>query len=79
MDMNNFHRILLKIAYWLVAISIVVLIGLTFYTNHYIKKNSGNEKGINFESAPVEKAEDSNSKVNIGGMSVTIESKSDKK
>ncbi len=77
--MNKFHRILLKIAYWLVAVSIVVLIGLTFYTNHYIKKKSLEEKGISFESAPVEEPEDTGTNVSIGGMSVTVESKNNKK
>ena len=36
----NVHKVLLKIAYWLVALSILILIGLTFYARRVITQQS---------------------------------------
>lgn len=36
----NFQKILMKIAYWLVAISIVIMLGLTFFSNYLLKKQN---------------------------------------
>ena len=59
----NFQKILLKIAYWLVALSIVVLIGFTFYARHIISEKS--------QKASVKKTEaEKTSNIQIKGMSI---------
>lgn len=68
----NFQKIALKIAYWLVALSIVVLIGFTFYAHHVISNQSKN--------TPVKKVEmEETSNIQFSGMSLTIDNKKTKK
>jgi hypothetical protein len=38
----EFQKLLIKAAYWLVAISILVIIALTLFSSHLIKKQSKN-------------------------------------
>ena len=38
----EFQKLLIKTAYWLVAISILVMIGLTIFSQHLIKKQASN-------------------------------------
>ncbi|MFC1494482.1 hypothetical protein ACFL6W_04305 [Thermodesulfobacteriota bacterium] len=38
----EFQKLLIKTAYWLVAISILVMIGLTIFSQHLIKKQANN-------------------------------------
>lgn len=38
----DFQKLLIKTAYWLIAISILVIIGLTIFSHHLIKKQSNN-------------------------------------
>ena len=68
----NFQKIILKIAYWLVALSIVVLIGFTFYVRHIITSQPQN--------APVKKTEtEETTNIKFSGMSLTIDNKKAKK
>ena len=62
----NFHRILLKIAYWLIAISIVVMLGLTFFTRRLIKQESR-------RPVTVKEAFDTETKIKFSDMSITID------
>lgn len=62
----NFQRILLKIAYWLVALSIVVLIGLTFYARHVIT-------GQSQKTTEKPAVNDESTKIEFSGMSLTID------
>ena len=68
----NFQRILLKIAYWLVALSIVVLIGLTFYARRVI---TGQSQKTTEKPAVTEES----SKIEFSGMSLTIDNEKAKK
>ena len=67
------YNVLLKIAYWLVALSIVVLIGLTFYARRVITQQS--------QPAPVKSTAvvEEESTVKISGMTLTFDSKKPKK
>lgn len=38
----KFQNLLMKAAYWLIAISILVIIGLTIFSNHLIKRQANN-------------------------------------
>ena len=38
----EFQKLLIKTAYWLVAISILIIIGLTIFSQHLIKKQANN-------------------------------------
>lgn len=38
----EFQKLLIKTAYWLIAISILVIIGLTIFSHHLIKKQADN-------------------------------------
>ena len=68
----NFQKIALKIAYWLVALSILILIGFTFYARHIISSQSQN--------TPEKKAETEEiSNIKFSGMSLTIDNKKVKK
>lgn len=68
----NWQKTLLKIAYWLVALSIVVLIGFTFYARHIITGES--------QKAPVkETVTEETTNINFSGMSLTIDDKKAKK
>jgi peroxiredoxin family protein len=68
----NFQKILLKIAYWLVALSILVLIGFTFYARHVITSQSQN--------APVKKTEiEETSNIQVKGMSLSRDDEKAKK
>lgn len=72
----NVQRILLKIAYWLVAISIVVLIAFTFYARHIISQQSQQPPTIT-----VKKSHDTDEETNFeySGMSLKIENNKAKK
>ena len=68
----NFQRILLKIAYWLVALSIVVLIGLTFYARRVIT-------GQSQKTAEKPAVSEESTKIEFSGMSLTIDNEKGKK
>lgn len=68
----NWQKILLKIAYWLVALSIVILLGFTFYARHVISGKSQN--------TPVEKPDtEESTNIEFSGMSLTIDDEKAKK
>ena len=68
----NFQKIALKIAYWLVALSILVLIGFTFYARHIISGQSQN--------ATVKKTKtEETSNIQISGMSLSRDDEKAKK
>lgn len=71
----NFQKILLKIAYWLVAFSIFVLLGLMFFSSHLSKKQA---KGIATQNHATQTT-DTDTNINFSGMSVTIDDKIAKK
>ena len=68
----KFHKILLKIAYWLVALSILVLLGFTFYARHVISDKSQDDTAKKVE---VEET----SQIEISGMSLTLDNEKAKK
>ncbi len=68
----SIHRVLLKIAYWLVALSIVVLIGLTFFARRVITQQS--------QPAPVEKTvTEETTSIKFSGMTLTRDDGKSKK
>lgn len=69
------QSILLKIAYWLVALSIVVLIAFTFYARHIISQQSQNNQNISVEKTGTEER----SSFDISGMSLKIDNEKAKK
>ena len=68
----DFQKILLKAAYWLVAISIVVIIALTFYGNHLIKQESR-------KAVTVKEAFDNKTNIKFSDMSITLDDSITKK
>lgn len=71
----NIQRILLKIAYWLVALSIVVLIGFTFYARHIISQQSQGTQNSFVKNAE----EEEGTNIKFSGMSLTIDDEKAKK
>lgn len=68
----DIQKILLKIAYWLVALSIVVLIAFYFFARHVMTGPSGN-----ISVRKIEKEEKTN--IEFSGMSVSLDNKKAKK
>ena len=68
------QKILLKIAYWLVALSILVLIGFTFYARHIISQQSGTQQTSDKKTETEE-----TTNIQFSGMSVTIDNDKAKK
>ena len=68
----NFQKIALKIAYLLVAFSILVIIGLTFYGRHMVTKESR-------KAVTVKNAFDTETKIKFSDMSITIDDSITKK
>ena len=64
----SIHRILIKIAYWLVAASILVIIILTFITNRMLKQQSTGKKPVT-----VKEAWDTETKIKFSDMNITID------
>ena len=62
----NIHKILLKIAYWLIAISIVIMLGLTFFSRQLVKKQSR-------KAVTVKEAFDTETKIRFSDMSISID------
>ncbi|MGD9161402.1 MAG: hypothetical protein PVG39_23510 [Desulfobacteraceae bacterium] len=71
----NFQKIALKIAYWLVAFSILVLIGFTFYARHLISGQSQSTQNISVKKTETEES----TNIEISGMSMTIDNEKAKK
>ena len=65
----NFQKIALKIAYWLVAFSILVLIGFTFFARHIISGKSQSTQNVSVEKIETEES----TNIEISGMSMTID------
>jgi hypothetical protein len=68
----DFQKIALKIAYWLVAVCILVIIALTFYGRHIVQKES--KKAIT-----VKEAWDTDTKITFSDMSITLDDSITKK
>ena len=71
----NVQRILLKIAYWLVALSILILIGFTFYARHIISSQSQGNQATSVEDGEAEEG----TNIKFSGMSLTIDNEKAKK
>ena len=65
----NFQKIALKIAYWLVAFSILVLIGFTFFARQIISGNSQSTQDVSVEKIETEES----TNIEIAGMSMKID------
>ena len=72
----DIQKILLKIAYWLVALSIVVLLGFTMYARHILSGQSQESQNIAIKKT--EKKEEGPN-IQFSGMSVTVDNKKAKK
>ena len=72
----DIQKILLKIAYWLVALSIVVLIGFTLYARHILSGQSQESQNISVRKT---ETTEEGTNVQFSGMSVTIDNKKARK
>ena len=72
----DIQKILLKIAYWLVALSIVVLLGFTMYARHILSGQSQGSQNISIRKT--EKTEE-DTNIQFSGMPVSIDNKKAKK
>lgn len=62
----NVQKIALKIAYWLVAFSILVIIALTFFGRHLVQKESR-------KSVTVKEAWDNKTNIKFSDMNITLD------
>ena len=65
----NFQKLILKIAYWLVAISILVLLGFTFIARRIISEQPQGDAPAN--QLVIEET----TKIDVHGISVTFDDK----
>ncbi len=68
----NIQKIALKIAYWLVAFSILVIIALTFFGRHLVQKESR-------KSVTVKEAWDNKTNIKFSDMNITLDDSMTKK